>query len=77
MTTLVGIHVRFWELDDDVLRPYAATITESQAEDPRLGEGVVNLTLFCSTSIGSGVVQQPCVPHSDTPKHGHWTEIPR
>jgi len=80
MSTLVGIMVRYWEMADGILRPYAATITESQAEDPSLGDGVVLLTLTCPLTAGNGTGIQPHhepVPRSDTPREGHWTEIVR
>jgi len=78
--TLVGLVVRFWEVADGVLRPYAAMITESQAEDPRLGKDEVLLTIICPLTAGkaTGVVpHHTTVNRSDTPREGFWTEIVR
>jgi len=76
--TLVGMVVRFWEVADGVLRPYAAIVTESQAEDPKLGEDEVLLTLVCPLTAGNATGVLPhhtTITRSNTPRAGFWTEI--
>lgn len=75
--SLVGLVVHYWDLYDDVLRPYAAIVTESKAEDPRFRKNVVHLTCFCPTNSGTGIVQETFVPYSIVPKAKHWTKVPR
>jgi hypothetical protein len=53
--------------------PRAAVITQTQAENPELGDGVVGLAIFNPT----GMFFNEKIPYAETPTPGHWSWPPR
>ena len=54
--------------------PWAAIVTAVNPRGYNEPDGSISASVFLPSGTAAGF---PCIPHSDTPKPGHWSWPPR